>query len=74
MLFSSTLLLFETLLRKENIQYMLAETKNTHCGLSRLYRVSEKKLMPFQIQISRISEFHYGLFPLVCIVVLFLTF
>ena len=26
-----------------------------------LYRVSQKKLMPFQIQISH--EFHYGLFP-----------
>ena len=26
-----------------------------------MYRVSQKKLMPFQIQISH--EFHYGLFP-----------
>ena len=38
-----------------------------------LYRVSEKKLMPFQIQISASREFHYGLLPWVCIVVLFLT-
>ena len=33
-------------------------TVRMHSLTNSLYRVSKKKLMPFQIQISR--EFHYG--------------
>ena len=32
--------------------------RQVYNSLTGLYRVSKKKLMPFQIQISR--EFHYG--------------